>query len=143
MNISWVCFFIFTLEHTCNTRSAPKNGALACFEAISTYCNPFCQDGYEFSYKPEGTYFCYRGAWQYWTGSFQVLISARQEWPDCVGKCLLYIYIYILYHLTSLQGQGHHNSVCQCGPILPNSFMNFPCAWEETGTPKENRFLSA
>ena len=58
MSDGFVSLF-FTIEPTCNTRSAPKNGALACFKGLATYCNPFCQDGYEFSYKPEGTYFCY------------------------------------------------------------------------------------
>lgn len=81
------CLLLFLLEHACVERPEPKNGALACFNAgHTTYCNPFCPEGYEFSYKPEGTTFCFRGAWKYWE-RFLVHNSRRQEWPDCVGKC--------------------------------------------------------
>ena len=84
------CLLPFPLERSCVKRPEPKNGALACFNAGSIkFCNPFCPEGYEFSYKPEDTSICYNGAWRYWSRSrrYQAQRSRRQEWPDCVGKC--------------------------------------------------------
>ena len=75
---------------SCEKRKEPKNGAVACFPAgESKYCNPFCQEGYDFSYKPEGTYFCYLGVWQYWRGFYQVIMTEKENWPDCARECLI------------------------------------------------------
>lgn len=66
----------------------------------STYCNPYCHEGYEFSYKPKGTYFCYQSKWQYWKGKYQVKMVERENWPNCVGKCIVCLLNLIGIHFS-------------------------------------------
>ena len=96
-----ICVLLFTdlirgfitflpLAPTCSKRTNPKNGALACFQQPggSKVCNSYCQEGYDFSYKPEGVYICYQEKWQYYRGHFQILMTEHENWPDCAGECL-------------------------------------------------------
>ena len=71
----------------CRKRAEPKNGALACSEKITLSCMPYCHEGYDFSYKPEGLYFCYNGKWHYWTNTFDEVLTLKDKWPDCAGEC--------------------------------------------------------
>ena len=78
------------LAPTCSKRTEPKNGALAVYPqpgGAKVYF-PYCQEGYDFSYKPEGEYICYKGEWQYFRGRAGVVMSEHENWPDCAGECL-------------------------------------------------------
>ena len=60
-----------------------------CYKAgESTYCSTYCQEGYDFQHKPEEQHFCYQGKWNYWKGNYQVIMDVKENWSDCVGKCI-------------------------------------------------------
>ena len=52
--------------------------------------------------------------------------SLLDLYREILDLSLLFNFVFSLFYLASPQGQGHHNGVNYCGPVLPNPLSTFP-----------------
>ena len=80
------------MRDNCDGQKPPKNGALACLSATQSVgakmCQVYCQNGFEFSYRPAQMYYCSKGRWNTWPPFGH---GSSFPWPDCASNVILQI----------------------------------------------------